>query len=240
MPAVIKQAFRLSVSGYLAIILYMHDTDIHTVMGRVANACRQWETPSVTVVAEQYRTAFHVLISCIISLRTKDQVTAAASRRLFEQAETPYAMSKLTVEDIGTLIYPAGFYRNKSVQIHEICKRIIGEYNGRVPDTLEQLLDFKGVGRKTANLVVTLGHGKPGICVDIHVHRITNRWGYVATAQPDQTEMVLRQKLPGEYWIPINDLLVCYGQNRCYPVSPACSQCCLTDYCQKIGVDRSR
>lgn len=240
MPAIIKQAFRLSVSGYLVIILDMHDTDIYTVMDLVADSCRQWETPSVTVVAEQYRTAFHVLISCLISLRTKDQVTAVASRRLFEQATTPYAMSKLTVEEIGALIYPAGFYRNKSAQIHEICRKLVDECNGQVPDTLEQLLGFKGVGRKTANLVLTLGHGKPGICVDIHVHRIMNRWGYVETAHPDQTEMELRKKLPGEYWIPVNDLLVCYGQNRCYPVSPACSQCSLTDYCQRIGVARSR
>ena len=218
----------------------MLDTEIHTIVVLLEEECRKWPTPSVTVVAEQHRTAFHVLISCIISLRTKDAVTAAASKRLFDVASNPEAMAALSPEQIGALIYPAGFYRNKAVQIHELCKRLLDEFEGDVPDTLEQLLLFKGVGRKTANLVLTLGHGKPGICVDIHVHRIMNRWGYVVTRQPDQTEFALRDKLPQQYWLKINDLLVCFGQNRCFPVSPCCSQCCLARFCQKVGVSRSR
>lgn len=146
----------------------------------------------------------------------------------------------MSAEEIAGLIYPAGFYHTKAEQIREICVRLVTEYHGEVPDTLEELLNFKGVGRKTANLVLTLGYGKPGICVDIHVHRITNRWGYVVSRTPDQTELMLRQKLPQEYWVPINDLLVCYGQNRCLPVSPVCSCCRLIDWCSRVGVQRSR
>lgn len=167
-------------------------------------------------------------------------MTATASARLFERAKGPEEMARLTVEEIAELIYPAGFYRNKAAQIHTICQRLNTELDGKLPDSIEGLMQFKGVGRKTANLVVTLGFGKPGICVDIHVHRIVNRWGYVSSKTPDQTELLLRKKLPKEYWIPINDLLVCFGQNLCYPVSPACSRCKLTDYCKRVAVDRSR
>lgn len=209
-------------------------------MAVLAEECQQWETPSVTVISEQHRSVFHVLVSCIISLRTKDAVTAAASARLFERAASPEAMSRLTPSEIADLIYPAGFYRTKAEQIHAICRTLLAEFNGSVPDTLEQLLRLKGVGRKTANLVMTLGHDKQGICVDIHVHRITNRWGYVDSGSPDQTEQLLREKLPAEYWKKINDLLVCYGQNLCYPVSPACSRCRLLDCCSRVGVQRSR
>jgi len=218
----------------------MDDNQIHRVMAVLAEECRQWETPSVTVISEQHRSAFHVLVSCIISLRTKDAVTAAASARLFERAASPQEMICLEPSKIADLIYPAGFYRTKAEQIHAICRTLLAEFNGNVPDNLDQLLSFKGVGRKTANLVMTLGHDKQGICVDIHVHRITNRWGYVASSSPDQTEQLLREKLPAEYWKKINDLLVCYGQNLCYPVAPACSRCRLTDYCSRVGVQRSR
>ena len=218
----------------------MKDIDIHQVMGLLDEACRKWQTPSVTVIAERYNTAFHVLVSCIISLRTKDAVTAAASVRLFARADTPDKMVLLTPAEIAELIYPAGFYRTKSEQIHTICARLLEEYAGKVPESIEQLLMFKGVGRKTANLVMTLGHRKPGICVDIHVHRITNRWGYVISRNPDQTEHILRNKLPTVYWSVINDLLVCYGQNLCYPVSPASSKCLLNRWCDHVGVQRSR
>jgi len=218
----------------------MHEHAIHEVMAVLSEECCQWDTPSVTVIAEQHRSAFHVLISCIISLRTKDAVTAAASARLFARADTPLEMVRLTPAEISELIYPAGFYHTKSGQIYEICRVLLSDFNGIVPDSIEQLLGFKGVGRKTANLVMTLGHGKPGICVDIHVHRITNRWGYVAGRNPDQTEHLLRKKLPPEYWQVINDLLVCYGQNLCYPVSPGCSRCRLIDWCSRVGVKRSR
>jgi endonuclease-3 len=149
-------------------------------------------------------------------------------------------MKDLPVEEIARLIYPAGFYRNKAAQIVDISQRLENDFGGVVPDEIDELLKFKGVGRKTANLVVTLGFGKPGICVDTHVHRICNRWGYVSTKSPEETETVLRKKLPAEYWIEINDLLVAFGQNHCYPVSPRCSTCRLAVLCDRVGVGLSR
>lgn len=213
---------------------------IHHVMAALREECRQWATPAVTVIAEQLKSPFTVLVSCIISLRTKDAVTAAASARLFERARTPETMLDLAEDEIAALIFPAGFYRTKARQIKSICQRLVDQFAGVVPAQLDQLLTLPGVGRKTANLVVTLGYAQPGICVDTHVHRITNRWGYVATRTPDQTEMALRATLPPEYWIEINDLLVCYGQNRCVPVSPFCSACRLSQWCERVGVERNR
>lgn len=213
-----------------------NEFDIHKALALLRVHAKKWNTPAVTVVAECGRSPFKVLVSCVLSLRTKDAVTAAASSRLFEVAETPEEMVKLPADDIARLIYPVGFYRTKSVQILGLSRTIIQKYGGTVPSLLEELLSFKGVGRKTANLVMTLGFGKPGICVDIHVHRICNRWGYVSTASPDRTEMTLRAILPSEYWIEINDLLVAFGQNQCRPVSPFCTTCCLNDICPRIGV----
>jgi endonuclease-3 len=227
----------LSVNSYTST---MHDSQIHQIMAILSEECQQWQSPSVTVVSEQYCSPFHVLLSCIISLRTKDAVTAAASARLFAQADTPQEMVRLNTDEIASLIYPAGFYRTKADQMYQISQLLLNDFGGVVPEDMEQLLRFKGVGRKTANLVITLGYGKPGICVDTHVHRITNRWGYVSSRNPDHTEQLLRVKLPTEYWCKINDLLVCYGQNRCYPVSPYCSCCLLLSICSRIGVLRSR
>ncbi|KAA0893964.1 endonuclease III domain-containing protein [Oryzomonas rubra] len=218
----------------------MKPDDIHRAIGILREETRAWRTPSVTVVAEASRSPFKVLISCIISLRTKDEVTTQSSARLFDRAPTPEAMEGLPAEEVARLIYPAGFYRTKAEQILEISRRLVAEYGGRVPDSLDELLAFRGVGRKTANLVLTLGFGKPGICVDTHVHRICNRWGYVATKNPDATEMALRALLPPEYWIEINDLLVAFGQNLCHPVSPRCSICRLSDLCSRVGVAQSR
>jgi endonuclease-3 len=181
-----------------------------------------------------------VLVSCIISLRTKDEVTALASARLFACAGTPDEMTLLSAAEIAALIYPAGFYRNKSEQILEISRRLVSDYGGTVPEEIDELLKFKGVGRKTANLVVTLGFGKPGICVDTHVHRICNRFGYVLTKTPEETEIALRKKLLPKYWIEINDLLVAFGQNHCHPVSPRCSSCRLAELCSRVGVNKSR
>lgn len=218
----------------------MKPLDIHHAISILRQEYPRWKTPAVTIVAQCERSPFKVLVSCIISLRTKDDVTAAASRRLFARAATPADMLALTGDEIGSLIYPAGFYRNKGSQILEISRRLVSDFNGAVPEDLDTLLTFKGVGRKTANLVVTLGFGKPGICVDTHVHRICNRWGYVATTTPDETELVLRRKLPQEYWIEINDLLVAFGQNQCHPVSPHCSTCRLREVCPRISVVKSR
>lgn len=218
----------------------MKPDDIHRVIEILREEYRRWRKPAVTIVAESDRNPFKVLVSCIISLRTKDEVTAQASSRLFERAGTPEAMLKLTVDEISGLIYPAGFYRTKAGQILDISRQLVSDHGGNVPDGIDELLRFKGVGRKTANLVLTLGFGKLGICVDTHVHRICNRWGYVATKTPEETEMALRKKLPQGYWIEINDLLVAFGQNHCLPVSPHCSTCRLAKLCPRIGVTRSR
>ena len=196
----------------------------------------KWDTPIVTLMAETYRSPFRVLISCILSLRTQDATTAKASQRLFAAADSPPAMVKLSAKKIEKLIYPVGFYKTKAKNILDICRTILARYQGKVPDEIDELLKLKGVGRKTANLVVTLGYQKPGICVDTHVHRISNRWGYVKTKTPEKTEFALRDKLPKQYWIEYNDLLVSFGQHLCRPISPMCSQCPLRKYCRQIGV----
>lgn len=218
----------------------MERYDIHAVISLLREQYRSWQKPAVTIIAECGHDPFKVLVSCLISLRTKDEVTALASARLFARADTPEKMQDVPVEEISHLIYPAGFYRTKAQQIWSISRQLVTDYAGRVPDEIDELLKFKGVGRKTANLVVTLGFGKPGICVDTHVHRICNRWGYVATKTADETEQVLRNCLPPEYWIEINDLLVAFGQNHCYPVSPRCSTCRLAAYCARVGVQKFR
>ncbi|GMT48751.1 MAG: endonuclease III [bacterium] len=218
----------------------MEDTNIHECITILRDAITKFKVPIVTEYAQNERNPFHILISTVLSLRTKDKTTAEASKRLLNAANDPEQMQKLSEKDIEKLIYPVGFYRVKSQNIKLLCQRLVKDYGGRVPDEIDELLKFKGVGRKTANLVVTLGYNKPGICVDIHVHRITNRWGYVQTKNPEATEIALRAKLPSEHWIEINDLLVTYGQNLCTPVSPKCSQCKIIKYCDQKGVDRSR
>jgi len=218
----------------------MQGEQIHRAMALLAEAVKGWVTPAVTIVATRDHDPFKVLVSCILSLRTRDQTTAEASERLFRLADTPEKLALLDVPVIEEAIYPVGFYRNKALQIKEISRQLVAEQGGRVPDEMDELLKFKGVGRKTANLVLTLGYGKPGICVDIHVHRICNRWGYLATRNPAETETALRKKLPPEYWIPINDLLVCFGQNQCTPVSPRCTGCPLYALCDRVGVEKFR
>jgi endonuclease-3 len=216
------------------------DAEIHEAVSLLRAAVRQWRSPAVTIVSQRGGDPFKVLISCILSLRTQDRTTAAASDRLFALADTAARMAALTREEIESAIYPVGFYRVKAAQIREIAAILRDSYQGKVPDDLDELLKLRGVGRKTANLVVTLGFGKPGICVDTHVHRICNRWGYLATKTPEETEFVLRARLPGEYWLEINDLLVTFGQNQCHPVSPRCSSCTLRHLCDRVGVVKSR
>lgn len=181
-----------------------------------------------------------MLISCILSLRTQDSTTAKASERLFKTARTPEELCNLSVKTIEQAIYPVGFYRIKAKRIKDISCTIKNLYHGRVPDTIEELLKLKGVGRKTANLVIARGYNKPAICVDTHVHRITNRWGYVNTRTPEQTEFALREKLPIKYWKEINGLLVAFGQGICRPQSPFCSKCMIYEFCQRRGVKKSR
>ena len=218
----------------------MRPEEIHAALRILRRELRQWQEPVVGVVAKEFHDPFRILIACVLSLRTRDQTTAEASQRLFALASDPASMVRLALPKIQKAIYPVGFYRIKSKQIVKICRRLLDVYAGRVPDSLEELLTLPGVGRKTANLVVTIGYGKPGICVDIHVHRISNRWGYVKTKTPEQTEQALYRKLPEKYWITYNDLLVPFGQNICQPVSPYCSRCKVARYCDRIGVVRSR
>jgi endonuclease III len=183
---------------------------------------------------DKNRDPFKTLIACILSLRTKDETTYGATIRLFELGTKPEDFLKLTEEQIQKAIYPVGFYRNKSKVILGICQDLLDKYNGKVPDEIDELVKLNGVGRKTANLVVSKGYGKPAICVDTHVHRISNRLGYVKTKTPDETEMALRAKLPQKYWIKINDLMVTHGQNTCKPVKPLCHICTIQNYCNKI------
>jgi len=218
----------------------VRDRDIDAVILRLKVASRRWVVPSVTQVGEETKDPFQVLISCLLSLRTKDQVTGPASARLFARARTPQQLLSLPVSAIRKLIYPVGFYRTKATRIHQICQHLLGRFQGKVPSDLEELLTLPGVGRKTANLVRTVGFGKLGICVDVHVHRISNRLGYVRTTTPEQTEMVLRAKLPKRYWIQYNDLLVAFGQTLCRPTSPWCSRCPIEKLCPKCGVTRRR
>ena len=219
----------------------MRQDEIHTAIRIVKREIRQWQEPVVGVVArESARDPFRILISCLLSLRTKDKTTAEASARLFALAHEPATMLALPLKTIEQAIYPVGFYRTKAKSIHAICRRLLDAYGGTVPDSIDELVTLSGVGRKTANLVVTVGYGKPGICVDIHVHRISNRWGYIKTKTPEQSEEALRRKLPKQYWITYNDLLVPFGQNLCQPVSPWCSRCKLTMWCDRIGVTSSR
>ncbi len=200
---------------------------------------KKYIVPIVTIVS-MTKSPFMVLISCLLSLRTKDKVTAEASNRLFTLADNPEKMLGLRTKSIEKAIYPVGFYKTKSKRIKEICKTLLGDYGGVVPDEIDELLKLNGVGRKTANLVVTLGYGKLGICVDTHVHRISNRLGLVKTKTPEQTEFNLRKTLPQKHWRIYNDLLVTYGQNLCVPVSPWCSKCKIYKYCKRVGVKKSR
>lgn len=181
-----------------------------------------------------------MLVACILSLRTQDTTTGPAAARLFAVADTPSAMLALPARAIERLIYPVGFYRTKARVIRGLCGNLLERFDGRVPDDIDALLTLKGVGRKTANLVVTLGYGKPGICVDTHVHRISNRLGYVRTRDPEATEMALRARLPRRYWIGYNDLLVAFGQNVCTPISPRCSTCPVSARCRRVGVTSAR
>lgn len=192
--------------------------------------------PWIDREAKQKRDPFRVLISCLISLRTQDKVTEQASKRLFSVATTPEQIVELGVEEIARLIYPAGFYKTKAERIIEICKELVNRHNSTVPETIEELLKFRGVGRKTANLVITAGYDKPGICVDTHVHRITNRWGLIDTTNVEATEKALMLVIPKRYWKEINPYLVSFGQNLCKPISPICTSCKINRYCDKKGV----
>ena len=219
----------------------MNDRDIHEVISILEDETSGWKDTALALVAEQTRRdPFRILIGTVLSLRTKDETTAAACERLFDLADRPDTMRTLPEETVDSAIYPVGFHATKARNILEICRILVRDYSGAVPDDIDTLITLPGVGRKTANLVVTIGYGKPGICVDTHVHRISNRWGYIDTRSPDESEFALREKLPSEYWIGYNDLLVMYGQNLCKPVSPFCSRCRLSPFCERTGVEKHR
>jgi endonuclease-3 len=201
---------------------------------------RTWNAPVITLMANSGASPYQVLISTILSLRTRDEVTAAASKRLFARAAEPCAMIALGVDAIAREIYPVGFYPTKSKRIVDISRIIIDRYKGVVPDEIDELLTLPGVGRKTANLVLVEGYRKNAICVDTHVHRISNRIGYVKTSSPDKTEMALRKILPLKYWIEYNEMMVAFGQVICRPQSPFCSTCPVSELCPKIDVKKSR
>lgn len=214
--------------------------NIGRVLSILQREAPKWNAPVVTLINTHERDPFRTLTSCILSLRTKDEVTAIASRRMFTIAGTPERMAAIDEGELARAIYPVGFYRTKAKQLIGIAQQILERFDGKVPDEIDDLLTLPGVGRKTANLVVGQAFAKPAICVDTHVHRITNRWGYVRTRTPEQTELALRAKLPARLWLIINDLLVAFGQTLCHPTSPKCSLCPVARYCPRIGVVRSR
>lgn len=198
------------------------------------------ELPAVSYVAITKNDPYCVLISTLLSLRTKDDVTLKASVRLFDKADNPQAMLKLSAKEIEDLIFPTGFYRTKAQRILEVSQVLTDKYGEKVPDTVEELLALPGVGIKTANLTLNLGFGIDAICVDCHVHQISNRMGWIKTKTPEESEKVLQTVMPRRYWIPLNELLVSYGQEVCTSVSPKCSLCPENGQCPKIGVVKSR
>ena len=206
--------------------------DIEKIVEILKNA-KQPQSEFVKLM-ESYDDTFLVLISCILSLRTNDKITYPATLRMLELGRTPAEFALMNTDKLAEAIYPVGFYKNKAEQIIELSKILVEKYHSKVPDTIEELIKFKGVGRKTANLVLSRGFNKPAICVDVHVHRIFNRLGYVKTKTPEETEFALRKKLPQKFWIDINTLLVTHGQNICKPVKPMCDECPIKKYCSKV------
>lgn len=214
--------------------------DIDTFITTLRRHYQGWQAPVITLVAQRGASPFEILVSTLLSLRTKDEVTIMATDRLLKVARTPEQILTLNTGQLEQLIYPVGFYPTKARRLKEICRILIEQYQGMVPDNIEQLLALPGVGRKTANLVLAEGFKKEAICVDTHVHRISNRIGYVKTASPEKTEFALRRKLPRKYWIIYNELLVAFGQMLCRPISPFCSRCPVAAMCSRTGVGKSR
>ena len=205
------------------------------MIDKIVENLKKDNTPRTDFVnlMEEFNDPFLVLISCILSLRTNDKTTYPATLRMLELGKTPYDFLTVSQEVLEKAIYPVGFYKNKARQILDIAKELVDKYEGKVPEDIDELVKFKGVGRKTANLVIAKGFNKPAICVDVHVHRICNRWGYVKTKEPDETEMALRAKLPIKYWMDFNTLLVTHGQNICKPQRPKCEECPIAEWCEK-------
>jgi endonuclease-3 len=218
----------------------MQDRQISKIVKILQKELAVGTMPVVSHLAEDQRVPFVILISTLLSLRTKDEVTAVATEKLFQLAATPQEMLQIPLAKIADTIYPVGFYHVKASTIHHVCRDLMERFSSKVPDNLDDLLSIKGVGRKTANLVIALAYGRDAICVDVHVHRISNRLGYVKTKTPEKTEYALREKLPRRYWIIYNTIMVAFGRKTCKPVSPLCSQCPVFKYCDRVGVKTCR
>ena len=218
----------------------MNAFPIDLVIKRLEEEVKGYEVPVVDLIATQTKDPFKVLVATILSARTKDEVTAAACRRLFKQVETPADLETIPAAELEKIIYPVGFFRNKAKYLGELPGVLRDKFASKIPDDVESLTKLPGVGRKTANLVVAVAFHKPAICVDTHVHRIMNIWGYVETSTPLETEMALREKLPGRYWIRINSTLVAFGQGTCKPVRPHCDRCVLGRYLPTVGCNAEK
>ena len=199
-----------------------------------------WNVPVVTLVGMQTRNPFKVLVSTIISLRTKDEVTIEASKRIYQILTKPEDIFYINIKDIEKAIYPCGFYKRKAIQIKNICEILVKDFNSKVPDEIDTLLSFPGIGRKTANLIIAEGYGKPAMCVDVHVHRISNRLGYLKSKNPNETEELLRKNLDSNYWNKYNFLMVAFGQSLCRPISPHCSRCPIINFCKRVEIKKNR
>ncbi len=206
-------------------------TDIDSIVKMLKEADQP--KSDFVLLMDSFKDPYLVLIACILSLRTNDKTTYPATLRMLKLGKTPKDFAKCDVKKLEKAIYPVGFYANKAKQIIELSKELVEKYDSQVPNSIEELTKFKGVGRKTANLTISLGFNEPAICVDVHVHRIFNRLGYIKTKTPDETEFILREKLPQKYWIDINTLLVTHGQNICKPIKPLCDRCPISKYCEK-------
>lgn len=214
--------------------------EIIRVLEKLTTYLADENPPLVTELAEKKKPPFHLLVATVLSSRTRDEVTGPAARRLLTRAATPEKLALLSEEEIARLIYPVGFYRTKARHLPALARVLAERYDGRVPPDMPSLLALPGVGRKTAALVLNTGFAVEAICVDTHVHRISNRLGWVSTKHPHQTERALMQILPRSYWIPVNGLLVRFGQNLCTPISPHCSRCPVSPHCPRIGVGPRR
>ncbi|MGE4286718.1 MAG: endonuclease III [Phycisphaerae bacterium] len=224
----------------MEITAYGKKFDFEPLMRDLADVFKTYQVPIITLLAVQEDSPFKVLISTMLSARTKDETTAAASERLYAVAPTAEKLAVLDLEQVEKLIYPVGFWKTKAPRIKAAAQKILEDFAGRVPDTIEELTSFEGVGRKTANLVLGEAFKTPAICVDVHVHRISNRIGLIETKTPYETEQMLETILPREHWIRYNTYIVAHGQNTCKPISPICSKCAISAYCKRIGVDKSR
>ncbi len=214
----------------------MNVIDLDIAIPALLKKAKEYKVPIVDLVQAQTKEPWKVLVATILSARTTDKITTKAVKRLFNSLDHIYDLQKMSEEEIAQKIYPVGFYRNKAKFLRQLPKVLADKFNGIVPDQIDSLVKLPGVGRKTANLVRVIGFGKPAICVDTHVHRIMNIWGYVDTKTPLETEMALRKKLPSKYWLTINSILVAHGQHTCRPISPCCHQCILEPHCPKNGI----